>query len=289
MAVIEFLVPESKDNIDVKTFLRKACGVSSRQLIQLKRANNGITCNGKHIRVVDVLKSGDKLALSFPQDESEIIPVKGKLNIVYEDEHFIVINKPSNMPVHPTHDHITDTLANFVTYYYEQNNINCKFRAINRLDKDTTGLVLVAKNRYSSNLPKQHIYKTYYAVCEGSIECRGVIDVPIHIKAGHTIQREAGAHGLNAVTHYEPIMRKNNHTLAKIYLETGRTHQIRVHMSYISHPLAGDDMYGGSLKLITRQALHCGKMRFFHPVTGELINLSAPIPEDMQSIIEYEI
>lgn len=284
--VLSFTVPTEYDNKEAKQFLKKYCNISARLLISLKQEEMGITRDNKLLRVIDNVFAGDVVKLKLPQDNNEIVPVKMPLDIAFEDEHILVINKPFLMPVHPTHDHYTDTLANGVAYYMENKGEHHSFRALNRLDRDTTGLVLIAKHAYAANALSREVDKTYYAVCEGFITESGTVDLPISLKEGHIMKRQAGCGGAYAVTHYTPIKTVNNHTLVAVKLETGRTHQIRVHMSHIGHPLAGDDMYGGSLKYINRQALHCGDIRFSHPITHELIELSANLPFDMENLLK---
>lgn len=280
-----FNVPQSYDGCIVKVFLRGYCGISAHLLIKLKAVNNGITCNGKHIRAVDKLKSGDVVVLKLPQDECDIKPVKLPLNIAYEDEHILVADKPPMMPVHPVHGHIDDTLANAVRYYSENKGENWTFRAINRIDRDTSGLVLLAKNPYCAALLPDTVDKTYIAVCEGELFGSGRIDKPIRFKEGHTIQREVGSGGLRAVTNWKAVKTANGFTLIELKLETGRTHQIRVHFSDMGHPLVGDDMYGGSREFIARHALHCAAIGFIHPITHKQINVTSEIPKDMLCLI----
>ncbi|HHZ05577.1 MAG TPA: RluA family pseudouridine synthase [Clostridiales bacterium] len=282
---ITFQVTKNHNDITVKDFLKNHCGVSTRMLIKLKQTPLGITCNGEHIRAIDKVYNGDEVVINLPADRNDIIPIKMDLDIIYEDEHLMVINKPPYMPVHPTHNHVTDTLANGVAYYMQSKSEIRTFRAINRLDRDTTGLVVIAKNKYAAAILGKNIDKTYYAICDGQLKVEGTVNAKIALKEGHTIQRQAGVCGITAITHYKPIKFSSNHTLLAIKLETGRTHQIRVHMSYIGYPLAGDDMYGGSLKAINRQALHCGEVGFLHPVTEKEIFLSADLPKDMKKVM----
>lgn len=284
---IKFTVDKDYDGKLVKEFLRKKCEVSATLLTQLKRVENGITNNGSHTRAVDFLKEGDEVAITLPDDINEIEPVNLPINILYEDEHIIIFNKAPFMTVHPVHGHIDDTLANAAAYYAKTKGEVWTFRAINRLDRDTSGTLLAAKNAYSAALLPKSVRKKYIAVCEGIIEESGTVDAPIRFKEGHSIQREVGDGGVRAVTHYKPIEHRNNHTLVEFELETGRTHQIRVHMSHLGYPLAGDDMYGGSLEFITRQALHCGEISFLHPITGESVRIACPLPEDISMLI-YE-
>lgn len=282
---IKFTVPPEYDGKLVKEFLRKHCKVSASLLTQLKLVEYGITCEGKHIRAIDKLAAKDTVFITLPEDKNEILPVKLPIKILYEDEHIIVFDKSPLMAVHPVHGHIDDTLANAAAYYAASKGECWTFRAINRIDRDTSGAVLVAKNQYAASLLPKTVQKKYIAVCEGIFEQGGTVNETIRFKEGHTIQREVGEGGVSAITHYTPVRSANGHTLVEFELETGRTHQIRVHMSYLGYPLAGDDMYGGSLKFIKRQALHCAELSFIHPVTAEYIEIHSPLPEDMLSIL----
>lgn len=282
---INFTVTEKYDGKLVKDFLRRECMVSASLLTGLKQTENGITNNGVHIRAVDKIYQGDIITITLPQDKNEIEPVNMPVDIVYEDEYLIVFNKKPFMTVHPVHGHIDDTLANAAAYYAKTKNENWTFRAINRLDRDTSGALLAAKNSYCASLLSKSIKKKYIAICEGEIIQRGTVNAPIRFKEGHSIQREVGEGGISAITHYNPIKYINGHTLTEFELETGRTHQIRVHMSYLGHPLAGDDMYGGSLEYINRQALHCQSLSFEHPISKEEIYIECPMPDDMLKII----
>lgn len=282
---LEFKVSEQFNNIDALTFLKKECKVSSRMITRLKREKDGILRNGKLLRTIDILNTDDIVVLNLPKDENEIVPVEFNLDILYEDEHIIAINKPYNMPVHPTKIHQLDTLANGVTFHANKNGENYTFRAINRLDKDTSGVVVIAKNSYSATKLFKCLDKTYYAVCEGIISEKGTINKPIKVKEGHTIQRCVAPDGKPSITHYIPKEHSNNHTLLEIVLETGRTHQIRCHFSSIGHPLAGDDMYGGSLQFTNRQCLHCKKVQFIHPVTNKEIIIDSDLPDDFYNVL----
>lgn len=285
---LRFIVPDSYNGCLVKVFLRGYCSISAHLLIRLKTVPNGITCNGQHIRVIDTVKAGDIIVIKLPEDECDIKPVNLPIDIVYEDGHILIVNKPPFMPVHPVHGHIDDTLANAVRYYLESVGQSCTFRAVNRIDRDTSGLVLLAKNQYCAALLPGTVDKTYIAVCEGELFNGGRIDKPIRFKEGHTIQREVGEGGVRAVTNWRALKTENGFTLIEIKLETGRTHQIRVHFSDMGHPLAGDDMYGGSRNFINRHALHCAYISFIHPITHEKIEASSQIPEDMSRLIVYD-
>lgn len=278
---ITFTVCDDINSIDAKTFLRKHCGISARTLSKLKRTRLGITRNGQLLKTTDILHAGDNVEIAMPDDVNDIEPVKGELDILFEDEYIILINKKPYMPVHPTKIHQQDTLANILCYYMQQKGEHYTFRAINRLDRDTSGCVLIAKDRFCANSLPCSVSKEYVALCEGIIESDGTVDAPIKVMEGRSIQRVVSTDGAHSVTHYYPIRSKNGHTLTRFILETGRTHQIRCHMSSIGYPLAGDDMYGGSLKYIERQALHCYKISFVHPITKESITVTSDLPADI--------
>lgn len=282
---ITFVVPPECDNTDVKTFLRRRCGISARTLSKLKRTSMGITRNGELLKTTHTLHTGDVVVLAMPDDVNEITPIKGELDILYEDEYIIVVNKPPLMPVHPTKIHQEDTLANILTYYMQSKEEHYTFRAINRLDRDTSGCLLIAKDRYCAHALPTSVKKEYVAVCEGEIKENGTVNRPIKVMEGRSIQRIVSDDGAPSVTHYYPVFYKNNHTLTRFLLETGRTHQIRCHMSSIGHPLAGDDMYGGSLEFITRQALHCFKVSFTHPISKKEIEIISQLPYDICSVM----
>lgn len=283
---LEFIVPDEYDGKKAIAFLRKHCHLSARMITQLKRKKDGILMNGKILRTVDFTKAGSRVEINLPDEESEIVPVEGNLDIVFEDEHILIVNKPPSMPVHPVKQHQTNTLANIVTYYMNSRGDNYIFRAINRLDKDTSGLVLIAKNKFCANALKNKVSKNYFALCHGKLDCGGTISAPIGLKDDSKIVRHVLESGAPAITHYEVICSDDNISFLKLWLGTGKTHQIRCHMSSIGHPLLGDDLYGGSIELISRQTLHCGEMTFVHPVNGNEISVSCNLPEDMQNILD---
>ncbi len=274
-----FQVEEALDGITVQHFLRRHCQVSARLLAKLKRTENGMTVNGCPVRSIDILHGGDMICLTFPQDKTDIVPAETMPDIVYEDDALIVLNKPPFQPVHPVHGYYADTLANAVIHYYQTRGENHTFRPVNRLDKDTSGLVLAAKSSYAHTFLSQHTEKRYTALCEGILHGSGTIDAPIRRKEGSVIQRETGEGGKPAVTHYTVVQNAFGHTLLSLRLETGRTHQIRAHLSGIGHPLAGDDLYGGHRDCFQRQCLHCAELTFLHPLSRESITVRKD-PED---------
>lgn len=276
----EFIVSKEYDGRPAKAFLRKRCGLTAETLKAAKNHPTGISRGGETLRTIDTVFEGDVIRISLPTEKNEILPVEGTLAILYEDENLLVVNKPSGMPVHPVKIHQRDTLANIVSFYQQQRGEEYLFRALNRLDKDTSGIVVIAKDRITYGLLTGKIKKEYIAVCEGVIINAGVVNAPIGLKDGSIIQRVVRDDGKEAVTHYEHICHSDTHTLLRLKLETGRTHQIRCHMSYLGHPLAGDDLYGGSISLISRQALHCKTAQLIHPFTMESITLDTDIPKD---------
>ncbi len=277
----EFTVTSADDGAALKSFLRRICGLSARSMKVIRYGGGSISRNGMELRAHDILHQSDIIQVRLPQEEqSEIVPIEGKLDILFEDDRLLIVNKPPHMPVHPTKIHQLDTLANIVIYDQQRRGERYPFRALNRLDKDTSGIVILAKDRIAYNMVFPTIQKTYAAVCEGIITESGTIDLPIGAAPNSKIQRYVREDGVRAITHYEPIRIYDHHTLCRVWLETGRTHQIRCHMSAIGHPLAGDSLYGGSLDLFRRQALHCRSVTLPHPITKELIKLTAPYPED---------
>ena len=279
-----FTVGADNDGMSARSFLRKICGLTARSMTVLKYAEGGITRSGDLLRSCDIVHTGDVIDLRLPPDVNDIAPVEGELKVLFEDDHILVADKPPYMPVHPVKVHQLDTLANIVSYHQMQRGERYAFRALNRIDKDTSGCVIIAKDRlcYAMTLPTVH--KEYLAVCEGIIDADGIIDAPISLADGSKIKRCVSDGGQRAVTHYSPLNASGGYTLLRLWLDTGRTHQIRCHMSSIGHPLAGDDLYGGSREHISRQALHCMSVSFVHPVSRSEIRLTADIPCDMAAL-----
>ncbi len=281
MRTIEFIITDENDGVRIRSFLR-AFGVSSALLTKLKNSENGITVNGEFARTIDLLHTGDILKINIENSGKMPAPVKMDIDIVYEDEDIIVFDKPPHIPVHESRHHIGDTLQNFAAYHLGDDGA---FRAVYRLDNGTSGLVLVGKNMFVAGKLAGNIKKDYYAVADGIIEKGGTVDAPIARCSDSIIKRQVKEGGESAVTHYEVISVKDNTTLIKLNLETGRTHQIRVHMDYLGHPLVGDTLYGEPSELITRQALHCKDIYFTHPVTGRELHLTCDFPTDMKNLI----
>lgn len=288
MRHIEFVIDEAYDGKKVVAYLRGQAKLSARLVNSLKRIEKGITLNGEHIRTVDILRKGDILAVNIPEDNNEIEPVEYPLDIIYEDNDIIVINKPAGLAMHPTHNHQGDTLANAVTAYLVSKGANTAFRAVGRLDKSTSGLVICALNKYSAASLAGNFEKTYFALVKGKFEGSGTIDKPIYRPDPMKTLRAVGDEGDRAITHWECRWTDGEITLMKITLETGRTHQIRVHFASIGAPLCGDDMYGSTDTRIQRAALHCGILDFIHPVTGDKMHYEVPMPEDMMNLIKND-
>lgn len=286
MRRLEFTVPQEYDGAHLKGFLRSHCGISARLLARLKREPMGIAVNGAHVTVREILRAEDVIQLTLPADEPFLEPVALTLVPLYEDSSLLVVDKPSGMPVHPSPGHDRDSLANAAAAYFLQQGERLAFRPVYRLDRDTTGALVLAKNTYVAARMAEQIDKIYLAVCEGILEGSGTEDGPIGLLPGHSIQRCVSPDGVRAVTHWRALCHANGHTLVAVKLETGRTHQIRVHMAHRGNPLAGDDFYGGSRKWIDRQALHCVKVEFFHPMTERRLCVVAPIPPDFAALLE---
>lgn len=286
MKTIGFSVPPEYHGTQAKAFLKRECGVSGRLLSQCKKIPNGLLKNGRPIWAVDTVSAGDMITLALPPEHNQMPPQELPVSVVWEDDYLLILNKPPQMPVHPSPGHDDGTLCNFVSFYQKQKGEDWFFRPINRLDQNTSGLVLGGKDAYTAFALKK-VKKTYYAVCQGELCGEGVIDAPIRLKEGHGIQRETGLGGKPAVTHWRALAWGKGHTLLALTLETGRTHQIRVHLSSIGHPLAGDDFYGGRMEHMKRQALHCGEMELTHPVFSSKIRVSAPFPDDLKKFLEF--
>lgn len=282
MREIIFKIDDKNSGLMIRDFLRNF-GVSSALLTKLKQDENGIKLNGKFAKAIEVLKSGDTLTVNIKN--SGKMPEKFEcenVKVAYNDEDILVLNKPPLMPVHESRNHRGDTLANVAACYMES---DCAFRAVYRLDRDTSGLVLIAKNELAASKLAGKIKKDYYAVVSGKFEGRGTIDLPIRRVRESIIERGVFDDGERAVTHYEAIKTDGENTLLKLNLETGRTHQIRVHFSHLGAPLLGDTLYGGSCEKINRQALHCKTIYFTHPITHEKITVDSDFPKDFEGLI----
>ncbi len=277
----------------IKEYLQQIQGFSRRILRSVKFGGGAILKNGQPVTVRQVLSEGDELAVVFPPEKrgSHLIGENLPLDIVYEDDDILVLNKPAGIVTIPSMLHPTGTIANALIGYYEQQGLDYTVHVVTRLDRDTSGLLLVAKHRFSHSLlfEKQKtgsVKRSYYALVEGELEtANATINAPISKKETSMIEREVTENGKHAITHYQLIRHTAGGSLVDVRLETGRTHQIRVHFAHIGHPLMGDDLYGGHKDKMARQALHCKTLAFHHPATGELLEFFAPMPEDMKKIL----
>lgn len=287
---LEYKIEENYDGKKVLAFLKTEIKASARLIRNLKNVPDGITLNGEHIRTVDFMKKGDILRLHIPSDSDEnsiAEPLEFDLKILYEDNDLLIVDKPAGLALHPSHNHQGDTLANAVSYHLQKQGKSAVFRAVGRLDKGTSGIVVCALNKYTAARLSGKIYKEYMAVSEGLYEGEGIIDRPIYRPDPIITLRTVDERGERAVTEWKAIAHSNGRTLLRIHLVTGRTHQIRVHFSSLGTPLTGDTMYGTPCRQISHQALHCCYCRFTHPVTGEEIEITSPLPDDMENLVNY--
>lgn len=290
---IEYTIPESQNGLRVEQFLRRK-GYSRQNLTEIKRMPQSILVNGIHYYMRQTLAAGDHLQVCICETESseKIPPVKLPLNIVYEDEDILVINKPAGMPIHPSMKNYYNSLANALAWYYQDQGKPFIFRCSNRLDRDTSGLTVISKHLVSASImadmtKKRLVHREYLAIVKGDLTTpAGTITAPLSRKEGSIIERTVDFdHGEKAITHYKLVKKENGHSLVSLQLETGRTHQIRIHMKYLGYPLIGDYLYNPDMEHITRQALHSYHMEFPHPITGQKMTFTAPLPSDMSAII----
>lgn len=290
---ISYDIDSHSEGLRAEQFLRRK-GYSAQNLSTIKRMPESILVNGVHYYMKQTLKAGDRLLVRIQETESSrnIPPVCAPLSVVYEDEDLIVINKPAGMPIHPSLNNYTNSLANALAWYYQQQGKPFIFRCCNRLDRDTSGLTVVAKHLVSGNIlstmtKKKEVRREYLAVVRGHIVPEsGTISAPLARKGGTIIERVVDFdRGEPAVTHYHLIQEANGHSLVALQLETGRTHQIRIHLKHLGFPLVGDYLYNPDMEYISRQALHSFRLSFPHPITGEAMDFTAPLPEDMRNIL----
>ena len=290
--IFKIVINKSQDGKTIKQILTSELQLSNRIIKNIKSVN-GIKVNSINQNINFVVKFNDILELNIKDEVSEnIIPQEMPLDILYEDKDILVINKPLGLVVHPTAFYNKDTLANGVMYYYNQIGLSTKFRPVNRLDKDTSGIILIAKTQICHyNLSKQMINKTfikeYIAVVHNALdEIDGIISLPITRNPKSLIERVVNVCGQEAVTEYHVICQNAFSSVIRIILLTGRTHQIRVHFSHTGHPLFGDSLYGIPDDLISRQALHCISLSFNHPSNNTSLKFESTIPSDINYLIK---
>jgi 23S rRNA pseudouridine1911/1915/1917 synthase len=290
---IEWLIGEQHAGMLLREYLRIEKKISRSALTDIKFHGGKIEVNGEDTTVRYQLKLKDKVKIQFPTEEvsETMAPENVNFDILMEDDHFLIVNKPAGIPTIPSKYHSNGSLAQGILYYYNLKGIPATFHAINRLDRDTSGIVMVAKHRYAHYLMSlqqkdKTLKREYLAIIHGRAEVlNDVINKPIGRKADSIIERTVSDEGQYAETHYQVVKVGKCNTLIRLQLKTGRTHQIRVHMASVGHPLLGDDLYGGQKLLINRQALHSWKVNFYHPFEEVMRGIEAPIPADMQQTI----
>ena len=297
--IIHYRIPNSYEGHKISEFLRNQ-GISTKSIIRLKSDVENVLLNDEPGFINRILKKDDRLTLCVKELESskKIPPVDLPLSIIYEDEDILIVNKPANIPIHPSMNNYENTLGNAVAYYYMKKGEPFLYRCINRLDRDTTGLTILAKHYLScgilyDEMESREIKRTYYAIVENRtvfdapyahrLLQTGTIDLPLGRKPDSAIERMVDIkNGDKAITHYRVLATNDGLSLLELQLDTGRTHQIRVHMQAIGHPLIGDFLYNPKDTHMKRQALHAGKLSFRHPITKETLSFTAPVPQDMQ-------
>lgn len=336
--ILTYNISEKYNGLRIEQFLKRM-GYSVQNLTEIKRMPKSVLVNGIHYYMRQQLATGDRLEVHICETEcsEKIPPVDLPLDIIYEDEDIIVINKPAGMPIHPSMKNYTNSMANALAYYYQKQNKPFIFRCSNRLDRDTSGLTVVAKHLVSANIlasmvARKEVQREYLAIVSGHVTPdEGTINAPLARKEGTIIERTVDfEHGETAITHYKVIQKFtyrrtcpenlpadellflenqftnellcpenqltdgllcpetcNPYSLVSLRLETGRTHQIRIHMKYLGYPLIGDYLYYPDMELIHRQALHSYRLSFRHPITGEPMEFTAPLPEDMHAILTF--
>lgn len=290
---MQFIVNEAENGKTVREFL-KLHGISAALTARLKRLDRGIVLGGTRVTVRAILKTGDLLALAIEDEAAneKLVPFAREVETVLEAPDFLVVNKPPYMPTHPSHGHFDDTLANALVWQYRDTAPHFRPRFVNRLDRNTSGAVLVARHAHaaawlSRAMAAGEIKKTYFAVVCGTIEGETVLKTGIRRREESIIFRETCAIGEGdlAITHITPLCQKNGYTLVRLTPETGRTHQLRVHLAYLGTPILGDDLYGSPSPLLARHALHAATLTFPVPENGQAVHVFAPVPPDMGEIL----
>ncbi len=294
---MEWIVTAEDNGKTVLEFIRGHIAISTKLLKYLKYRNDGILVNGERCTVRRRLETGDRLTLAMEDRASaeELLPVELPISILYEDDALVIPSKPARMPTHPSHGHRDDTVANALAYHYQTQGIPFVFRPVNRLDRDTSGLLLIAKNKLSAgiltaSMQKGLIRKRYLAVLLGEMtQHEGEIALPLHRREGSIILREVCSSDAPdaepSLTRFRTLARGGGCTLVEASPITGRTHQLRVHFASLGHPILGDTLYGQADPRIDRQALHAHTLTLPHPTTGEEMTVRAPLYPDMEALI----
>lgn len=282
------LIWQCKEENKLKSELLDKMNISVRMLCSIKKEKS-VTVNGKYVPMHTMVCGTDIIKIELPHESNEYEAQQMGIEVLYEDFDLLVVEKPFGMVVHPTRNHLENTMLNALKYYFDENGIKSKVRFVNRLDRDTSGILIVAKNAYAhSVLTKDtsmwEMHKKYIAVVEGKLDESGTIRLPI-IKSEDGIRRTVDENGQECVTHYRTIKSNERASFVELELETGRTHQIRVHMSAIGHPIFGDELYGGNMDLIERQALHCIELGFYSPRLEKEIRVKTKLHDDITELL----
>ena len=292
--VLNYSITKENEKYRISQYLRHL-GYTGQSLTELKKMPESILLNGDPCYMNRTLSEGDTLTVHIQETASseQVIPVKLPLSIIYEDGDILVVDKPAGMPTHPSMNNYTNSLANALAWYYKEQGKPFIFRCTNRLDRDTSGLTVIAKHMVSSGIlagavTRHDIHREYLAIVSGHVTpAEGRIEIPLGRKEGSIIERTVDwENGEYAATNYRVVNYLKGHTLVALRLETGRTHQIRIHMKYLGFPLIGDYLYYPDMRYISRQALHSARLSFVHPMTKETMTFEAPLPDDMQHTVD---
>lgn len=286
MATLEFIVPPEWKGKKLDAFLRTVHHLSGTTIKRARMTDGGLTMDGNHIRTVDFLQAGSVVRVKTDFVSRAYQPSNEKVDIIYEDDDLLVLNKPAGMPCHPSKGHPYDTLAN--AFAALPNTQGLVFRSIGRLDRDTSGAVLCAKHAHAAYLlfGEKKPQKRYLALINANLpQQHGIVNEPIARESEDSQRRCVRIDGQNAATHYRVLLSDGSISLVELWLDTGRTHQIRVHMAHIGCPLSGDLLYGGNCADISRHALHCYKMELNHPLSDTFLSVKAVLPEDMKHVL----
>lgn len=294
MSIVRYKVTEAGNDVKIRDYMKDELNLSGR-FIRNSAMGQRLMVNGKQVRLSYKLSEGDEIQVKVTKEENQDIQGENlNIQVVYEDDDLLIVNKPPFMVVHPTKSHPTGTLANGVIYHFRQNKDNSIVRLVSRLDRDTSGLIMIAKNQFSHMslakfMEQDLIEKSYLAIVHGHLkEKEGTIDRPIGRPTNETIKRAVLEDGQKSITHYKVIDEYKEGSLVQLLLETGRTHQIRVHLSYEGHPIYGESLYSefNDEELIDRQALHAFRLKLPHPRNREILEFHCEMPEDMKKLVE---